>query len=109
MDADLVLIFAFVVVLTVIIGITINGVFKKLFDYKRSKNAALPGANSPELANVLERTAHIEDRLKVLERIATDPEARRGAELAQEIEQLRLDQGREQSLEKGLEQEKENG
>ena len=105
MDGELVLIFGFIIVITTILGITINSIFKKLFDYKRSKNAALPGKNTAELANVLERTAHIEDRLKVLERIATDPEARRGTELAQEIEQLRLEQG----LEKDLAQEKENG
>lgn len=105
MDAELVLIFSFVIIMTVIIGVTINGIFKKLFDYKRSRNAVLPGNKTADLTHVLERTAHIEDRLKVLERIATDPEARRGTELAQEIEQLRL----EKDLEKGLEQEKEIG
>ena len=101
MDADLVLIFSFVIIITVITGVIINGVVQKVLDYKRSKNAAPPLENGAEIANVLERTAHIEDRLKVLERIATDPEERRGSELAQEIEQLRLEQGLDQEKEKG--------
>ena len=90
MDPDFLLVVIMVVLITGITGLTINGVVQKVLDYKRSKNAALAGAGGGSGA-LDERTAHIEDRLKVLERIATDPEARRGADLAQEIEQLRLE------------------
>ena len=90
MDADLVGIFIFVIVLTAIIGGVINGVVQKILDYKREKRTA---GGSPALASAQnDRMALIEDRLQVLERIATDPEARRGADLASEIEQLRLEQ-----------------
>lgn len=90
MDPDLILIFAFVTVITIIIGATVNGIVKKVLDYKRSK----PGKaqSVAQVSDLSERTSLIEDRLKVLERIATDPEARRGTELAQEIEQLRIEQ-----------------
>ena len=40
------------------------------------------------MTEMLERTQLIEDRLAVLDRIATDPETRRGALLAEEIEAL---------------------
>lgn len=97
MNGELLLIFSFVIVMTTIVGLAVNGIVPKVLEYKRSQNANLPGNNAVDVANVLERTAHIEDRLKVLERIATDPEARRGSELAQEIEQLRLEQETEKS------------
>ncbi|MEL6708639.1 MAG: hypothetical protein AAFP79_10175 [Pseudomonadota bacterium] len=94
MDAELFMIFSFIVTMTIIIGLTVNAVVKKVLDYKREKNAMLarPKTGTPEITHVAERTDHIEDRLKVLERIATDPEARRGADLADEIEQLRIEQ-----------------
>lgn len=94
MDADFFLIIIMIIVTTAITGLTINGVVQKIVDYKREKNAMMSGqsASSPQFTQVSERTDHIEDRLKVLERIATDPEARRGADLADEIEQLRLEQ-----------------
>ncbi|MEO1048262.1 MAG: hypothetical protein AAFW59_08025 [Pseudomonadota bacterium] len=92
MDPDLLLIFCFIIVVTAVIGVSVNGIVKKALDYKRSVNApALPEKNA-KVAEIEERTQAIEDRLRVLERIATDPEARRGAELAQEIEQLRIEQ-----------------
>ena len=91
MDADLVGIFIFVIVITAILGGVVNGVVQKILDYKRDQRAA--GGPAPALASEQsDRMALIEDRLRVLERIATDPEARRGTQLAQEIEQLRLEQ-----------------
>ncbi|MEM7701779.1 MAG: hypothetical protein AAF251_07565 [Pseudomonadota bacterium] len=94
MDADFFLVVVMVIVTTAITGLTINGVVQKIVDYKREKNAIRYGhsTDAPQITDMSERTDHIEDRLKVLERIATDPEARRGADLADQIEQLRLEQ-----------------
>ncbi|MEO0690496.1 MAG: hypothetical protein AAFY51_09390 [Pseudomonadota bacterium] len=92
MDPDLLLIFCFIIVVTAVIGVSVNGIVKKALDYKRSVNAPTLPQGGAKVAEIEERTQAIEDRLRVLERIATDPEARRGAELAQEIEQLRIKQ-----------------
>ncbi|MEM6857388.1 MAG: hypothetical protein AAF559_05915 [Pseudomonadota bacterium] len=92
MDLDLVGVFIFVIVITAITGGIINGVVSKILDYKRERRA-IEGSPAPALASEhSDRMALIEDRLRVLERIATDPQARRGTELAQEIEQLRFEQ-----------------
>lgn len=88
MDPDLLLIFSFIIVITAILGLSINGIVKKSLDYKRSINAAKSPESRAQLTDMVERTQMIEDRLAVLERIATDPEARRGALLAEEIEAL---------------------
>lgn len=93
MDLDFLLVVIMVVLTTAITGLTVNGVVRQVLSYKRDKNMILARghhSNAADVTSVQERTSHIEDRLKVLERIATDPEARRGADLAQEIEQLRL-------------------
>ena len=88
MDPDLLLIFIFVIIITAGVGATVNGVVQKVLDYKRS----VKGSQAPEASDTVfemrERTQLIEDRLAVLERIATDPETRRGALLAEEIEAL---------------------
>lgn len=87
MDPDLILIFSFVIVLTVILGLSVNGVVQKILDYKREKR---PSADAPaQVSAQNDRISLVEDRLQVLERIATDPQLRLGTELAQEIEQLR--------------------
>ena len=89
MDEDLVPIFMFVLLMTTVIGLTINGIVGKVLDYKRDK-AGIPRPGMPmrKVENVSDdRTELIEDRLQVLERLATD----RGALLSDEIEALRLD------------------
>ena len=89
MDEDLVLIFMFVLLMTTVIGLTINGIVGKVLDYKRDQ-AGIPRPGMPmrKVENVSDdRTELIEDRLQVLERLATD----RGALLSDEIEALRLD------------------
>ena len=84
MDPDLLLIFCFIIVMTTVLGLTINGVVQKVIDYKKSKNAAgIPDRRDVSTA-VIERTEMVEDRLAVLERIATD----RGTLLADQIEAL---------------------
>ncbi|MEM1052760.1 MAG: hypothetical protein AAGI28_11760 [Pseudomonadota bacterium] len=89
MDADLVLIFLFILLMTTIIGLTINGIVSKVLNYKRDK-AGIPrfGAPTKKADNGLDdRTGLMEDRLQVLERLATD----RGTLLSDEIEALRND------------------
>lgn len=89
MDAELLMIFTFVIIVVAIIGGSINGIVQKVLDYKRSQAAIMQGSegNGGNVAHLAERTEMIEDRLKVLERLATD----RGALLADEIEALRSD------------------
>ena len=85
MDGDLILIFSFVTVMTAVCGISVNSIIKKVHAQKRWE---LERADRPSGANdgaVSDRVGMIEDRLAVLERIATD----RGQLLADEIESLR--------------------
>lgn len=86
MDLDFLLVVIMVITVTGIIGISINGIVAKVLDYKRSKAGMTAAAHpAPHAAQVSDRTDLIEDRLRVLERLATD----RGALLADEIEALR--------------------
>lgn len=89
MDADLVLIFMFVLLMTTVVGLTINGIVGKVLDYKRDKaGIPRPGVPMRKTESISdERTDLIEDRLQVLERLATD----RGALLSDEIEALRTE------------------
>ncbi|MEL6737605.1 MAG: hypothetical protein AAFY19_06120 [Pseudomonadota bacterium] len=92
MDPDLILIFSFIIIITAVIGLSVNGIVQKSLDYKRSINAAKSPEGGVKMTEMLERTQAVEDRLAVLERIATDPDTRHGTLLAEEIEQLRLEQ-----------------
>jgi len=89
MDSDLLIIFPSVLMILAIIGLTVNGIISKSTAYYLEKDARARGSdasnsNSRQLA---ERTEIIEERLAVLERLATD----RGTLLSDEIEALRLD------------------
>lgn len=84
MDPELLLIFSFIIIMTTVLGLTINGVVQKVIDYKMSKNAAAIPDHRDVSAAMIERTEMVEDRLAVLERIAID----RGTSLADEIEAL---------------------
>lgn len=88
MDADLVLIFAFIIVITSLVGVVINGIVKKVLDYKREQRGFGDGKSvDRQVTEIADRTDLIEDRLRVLERIATD----KGQLLSDEIEALRRD------------------
>lgn len=76
-----------IIVLALIIGMTINGIVGKVMDGKRLRYEAKAAVQGPEVRDLIERQQQIEDRLRVLERIATD----RGSLLADEIEALRRD------------------
>lgn len=94
MDSDLLIIFGFILLITIISGLVANGIVSQILAYKRDKEGIQKGAsrNAALSSEIAERTAMIEDRLSVLERIATD----RGALLADEIEALRIETGVEE-------------
>lgn len=73
--------------IAIVLGMTVNGIVGKVMDAKRLRYEAKAGSQGPEVREVLERQQQIEERLRVLERIATD----RGSLLADEIEALRRD------------------
>jgi len=87
MDLDFLLVVIMVITTTAIGFIGANAIVGKVLDYKRDK-AGIPRYGSPTnraLNEDSERRDMIEDRLAVLERLATD----RGQLLSDEIEALR--------------------
>lgn len=82
MDADLVLIFGFILTALVVIGLTANGIVSKVLAHKKEMSEL--NQRSDEIASS-KSSDLIEERLRVLERIATD----RKPDLASQIEQLR--------------------
>lgn len=84
MDPDFLLVVIMIITITGISFIGINAIVAKVLDYKREQRAHIAGG-SPRSGEIADRTDLIEDRLRVLERLATD----RGALLADEIEALR--------------------
>lgn len=86
MDNDLMLIFSFVTVTLVVLGLTLNGIVGKIVRYKKEmRKLELKQSGSTTSSEVSDRTDMIEARLQVLERIATD----RKDDLSAQIEQLR--------------------
>lgn len=85
MEDELVIIFPGVIMILIVIGLTINGVVGKVLDYKREGRALTGAGSSQHVHEVAERQEMIEDRLRVLERLATD----RGQLLSDEIDALR--------------------
>ena len=76
-----------VVAIVLIAGISINGIVDKVMREKRWRYEAGKSSGSADITAIAERTREIEERLRVLERIATD----RGSLLSEEIEALRRD------------------
>lgn len=75
-----------VVAIVLIVGVSVNGIIDKVMQAKRLRYEAKAGAaDTAGVREIAERQQMIEDRLRVLERIATD----RGHLLADEIEALR--------------------
>lgn len=98
MDSDLIIIFPAIIVMLAIIGATVNGIVGKVLDYKRDKaGISRDGYSRMQVdAGQNDRTELIEDRLAVLERLATD----KGTLLSDEIEALRLDVSERREKEK---------
>ena len=87
MMGEMVIISMTIVAVVLIAGISLNGIVDKVMSTKRQRIEARGQAPGPEVREIAERQQMIEDRLRVLERIATD----RGSLLANEIEALRSD------------------
>ena len=86
MDWDLLLIFLFVIIIVSILGSVANDIAKRVLDYKQAERATGSGHNgTAEVQRLTEKTEMLEDRVRVLERIATDKDS----SLAAEIEALR--------------------
>jgi hypothetical protein len=86
MDQDLILIFSFVTVALMIIGLSVNGIVGKIVRYKKDvRKMELAQSNKASAGEINDRNDMIEARLQVLERIATD----RKDDLSAQIEQLR--------------------
>ncbi len=86
MEDELTIIFAACIIMLIILGLSVNGIVSKVLEFKKSQAAIGNGSGTAETKALSDRTDMVEDRLAVLERIATD----RGQVLADEIEQLRL-------------------
>ena len=77
---------AFVVIgLPVILGIG-SEMFKRWLKHKETMAEALTAQTAEKAAQYAAHTERLEERVRVLERIVTD----RGADVAQEIERLRI-------------------
>lgn len=75
------------IAIAMIFGMTLNGIVGKVMDARRLRHVPPAAPQGDEVRAIAERQQMIEDRLRVLERIATD----RGSLLAAEIEALRTD------------------
>ena len=100
--AELGLIFSFVVVLAILSFGFGSSIHKRQMAYKERKDALERERRSANPSASEERIKHLEDRVRVLERLATD----RGATLADEIEALR-DERMESGVPLPLERDKE--
>ena len=82
---EMVVIAMAIVAIVLIAGVSINGIVDKVMQAKRQRLEMEAGKPGLELREIAERQQMFEDRLRVLERIATD----RGSLLADQIEALR--------------------
>ena len=85
MENELTVIFIGAILILSVLGLSINGIVKKVLDFKRDQNGAHDKQDVRHVSDIAERTQMIEDRVRVLERIATD----RGQLLSDEIDALR--------------------
>lgn len=88
MDADLILIFAFILAILMIVlpfGYIVSKRDQKHKLEKLEMQARIEEAKAAQAARPNEVQAHLEDRLRVLERIVTDP----STDLSRQIEDLR--------------------
>lgn len=87
MDSELLIIFPSIIVMLVVIGLSVNGIVSKILNHRREMRVMERQSRGAGAANLASRTEMIEERLAVLERLATD----KGTLLSDEIEALRLD------------------
>lgn len=99
MDGDLALIMGMIVTVSAIIGTSAYAITAKVYAHKRweRENSLIGSQSSSRVSQIAERTDMIEDRLRVLERLATD----RGTLLSDEIEKLRDERSARREKEAG--------
>lgn len=86
MDWELLQIMVFVVVLVSIVGGVASSIVERVISYKKANLKVLaPSEDSGRVAQLDAKTEMLEDRVRVLERIATEKDS----SLAAEIEALR--------------------
>ena len=85
MDEIFVLLFFMIVVGIPVIGGIGQKMFKSWLDHRERMTGALSAQTAERAAQYAAHTERLEQRVRVLERIATD----RGADLSDQIEQLR--------------------
>lgn len=90
---EMVIIAMTIIAIVLIAGMSINGIVDKVMSAKRLRYEAKPDSVPQDIRAIAERQQMIEDRLRVLERIATD----RGSLLAEEIEALRISSAKERA------------
>ena len=88
MDWDLLIIMIFVVVLVSIVGGVLSGIVERVISYKKSQLGKGENVSSDDTRRLIEITEQLQDRVRVLERIATDRNDANDL-LAAEIESLR--------------------
>jgi len=79
------------IAIVLIAGVSVNGIVDKVMQAKRLRYEARPETDRQGINAISERQQMIEDRLRVLERIATD----RAPQLAMDIEDLRVEAARD--------------
>ena len=89
LNLDLVLIFSFILVITTVVFFFGNSIHKRNIAREERKEAIEREREDRNPSASNERFKKLEDRVRVLERLATD----RGATLADEIEALRDERG----------------
>lgn len=87
MDIDLIVIFVGIAVSLMVTGISVTAIIDTVLSHKRKMIAMEQEAKAAPAVGLADRTDLIEDRLRVLERLATD----RGTLLSDEIEALRAE------------------
>lgn len=90
MDGDLILIFSFILSLLLVILPFAYVINKRVSEHEERKleiKARIEEAKAQQAMNGRQLSDDMEDRMRVLERIVTDP----GADLSRQIEELRAD------------------
>lgn len=85
MDSDLIIILPFVLIVALILSVTVNSIVEKSLLFHERKAEREREATQSNPSGSAKKVERLEQRLRVLERLATD----RGQDLALQIENLR--------------------
>lgn len=88
MDGTVVVIMLSVIVVVAIMAGSISGIVRRHMRFKKRELEIMAGSAAEQAAQYAAKAEKLEQRVRVLERIATD----RGSDLAQQIEDLRREE-----------------